>query len=101
MLKIVQGIYEYFFRKNSHVAEFVKASRLILKTQKNCGIVIGNQAADLDSIASAIALAYYLSNTSCSAFVPVMNTNKTVLSTKKFACTCLMNWVLILTISST
>lgn len=52
-------------------------------------VVIGNQSADLDSIASAISYAFYLTNRQDNKsfnFVPVINSTKSVLASKN-ACT--------------
>lgn len=66
------------------VQAFVSKTRQLFNELVKHRIVIGNQAADLDSIVSSISLSYYLSNKNPSAsYIPVINSTKSVLKSKK------------------
>lgn len=65
---------------------FLKNSKTLFKELNKLRIVIGNQSADLDSIVSAISLAFYLNNASpkpSSNFIPIINSTKSIIQTKK------------------
>lgn len=74
----------YASRGKMKVDYFLKQAKLSVKQQVR--IVIGNMSADLDSIASAISLAFYLHHKTGLDYVPVVNSTKSVIVTKK-ACT--------------
>ncbi|KAM9006389.1 exopolyphosphatase PRUNE1 isoform 1-T1 [Sarcophilus harrisii] len=66
------------FPRGARMTDVARACRGLdpeLKESRPLHIVLGNEACDLDSMVSALALAYYLENTSESkaAFVPVLN----------------------------
>lgn len=67
------------------VALFLKESKILFNNgAKKLCIVIGNQSADLDSIASAISLAHYLNQaTEEKKFIPIINSKKSVIASKK------------------
>ena len=67
------------------VNSFINNARSIFTTKPVHKIVIGNQSADLDSIASAISMSFYLNNLSSDSdtFIPVINSTKTILQSKK------------------
>jgi len=54
------------------ISDYLKESRDIIGSGKKVTVVIGNEAADLDSMASSVAYAYYLHLSGVNA-VPVMN----------------------------
>ncbi|XP_031823350.1 LOW QUALITY PROTEIN: exopolyphosphatase PRUNE1 [Sarcophilus harrisii] len=62
-------------RPSSAMERFLLGCRAAVQESRPLHIVLGNEACDLDSMVSALALAYYLENTSESkaAFVPVLN----------------------------
>lgn len=67
-----------------NVALFLKESKLLFDNgTKKLDIVIGNQSADLDSIASAISLAHYLAKVTEKKFIPIINSTKSVIASKK------------------
>lgn len=67
------------------VNSFIKQSKRVFNDLNNrLKIVIGNQSADLDSIVSSISLAFYLSsNTETPTFIPIINSSKSIIATKK------------------
>lgn len=66
------------------VNQFLKNSKSIYnELMVKHRIVIGNQSADLDSIASSISAAYYLSKTSHSKYIPIINSTESILKSKK------------------
>ena len=67
-----------------NVSGFLSKTKHLFNELIKHRIVIGNQSADLDSIVSAIAMSYYLSVANENAtFIPVINSTKSVLQTKK------------------
>jgi len=65
---------------------FVNKTRLVFNELSKHKIVIGNQAADLDSIVSAICLSFYLNNNGkngSSEFIPVINSSRQILKSKR------------------
>jgi len=64
---------------------FIKQSKLLFnQLGKKIRIVIDNQSADLDSIVSAISLAFYLNQVDAEKnFNPIINWSKSIISTKK------------------
>ena len=67
------------------VCEYVKHSKSLLKEIKKIKAVIGNQSADLDSIASSISMSYLLTNKNESniQYFPIINSTKSIIETKK------------------
>ena len=71
------------------VNEFLRKAKQIYAhaANKTCAIVIGNQSADLDSIASAISMSYYLTSqsqaTTTTTYIPFINSTRAVIATKK------------------
>ncbi|CAF1103117.1 unnamed protein product [Brachionus calyciflorus] len=67
------------------IKEFLKKSKLIYESVLSKGVVLGNQAADLDSIVSSISMAYYLSlkKDSPTSYVPIINSTKSIIKSKK------------------
>jgi exopolyphosphatase len=63
------------------INRFLKASRESYSADKVTTVVMGNQSADLDSMASALTFAYYLSN-KVDAAVPLMNILRTHFSSR-------------------
>lgn len=64
------------------VNAFIAKTRQLFNELTKHRIVIGNQAADLDSIVSAISMSFFLSNTTDS-YLPVINSNRKILQSKK------------------
>ena len=64
---------------------FLKHSKSLLnKLDSRLQVVVGNQSADLDSITSAISLAFYLNQTTTGKnFIPIINSTKSVIASKK------------------
>jgi exopolyphosphatase len=65
---------------------FIKETKYLFdQPGSQFSVVIGNQSADLDSIASAISLAFYLNQTKISPnyFIPIINSTRSVLASKK------------------
>ncbi len=64
---------------------FIKQSKLLFnQLGKKIRIVIDNQSADLDSIVSAISLAFYLNQVDAEKnFNPIINWSKSIIATKK------------------
>ena len=57
------------------VGEFVRKAKQVYNQAQKASIVIGNQSADLDSIASAISMSYYLTSVSqdMTTYIPFIN----------------------------
>jgi len=67
---------------------FVSKARLMFNELSKHKIVIGNQAADIDSIVSAICMSFYLTNTNnnenkSAEFIPVINSSRQILKSKR------------------
>lgn len=64
---------------------FLKQSKQLFDQLGNqLRVVVGNQSADLDSITSAISLAFYLNQTQTEKkFIPIINSTKSVIASKK------------------
>lgn len=71
---------------SNSVDKFLRETRKFFDDNKNLqqiNIVLGNQSADLDSIACAIAYAYFQTRqTGGTIFLPVLNTTKQILDSK-------------------
>lgn len=67
------------------LSSYIKNTKLIYNNlTSKCKVVIGNQSADLDSISSAISLSYYFfKKNSPVPYIPIINSNKKTLQTKK------------------
>jgi inorganic pyrophosphatase/exopolyphosphatase len=67
------------------VNAFIVKTRQLFNELAKHRIVIGNQAADLDSIVSAISMSFFLTSTSqtTDSYLPVINSNRKVLQSKK------------------
>jgi exopolyphosphatase len=65
------------------VCEFVKKSKTLFENLTKVSVAIGNQSADLDSIVSAICYSYYVWSNSQKVCIPIINSNPSVLKTKK------------------
>jgi exopolyphosphatase len=71
-----------------NVSQYLKNASVLYKTLPKVGVVLGNQSCDLDSIVSAIATSYYLSNLNGFqrqdlTFIPMLNSSSSILVTKK------------------
>ena len=67
------------------VNAFISKTRQVFNELAKHRIVIGNQAADLDSIVSAISMSFYLTSLTptVGCYLPVINSNRKVLKSKK------------------
>jgi exopolyphosphatase len=67
------------------VGEFVRKAKQVYTQAQKASVVIGNQSADLDSIASAISMSYYLTSVSqdMTTYIPFINSSKAIISSKK------------------
>ena len=78
------------------VNEFVSQAKSLITQFTKIRVVIGNQSADLDSIASAISMSYYLNNNqnadtktppvsqnTTHHYFPIINSTKSILQSKK------------------
>lgn len=66
-----------------NVNAFVSKTKAIFNNLAKHRIVIGNQSADLDSIVSALSMSLYLTHKNNQEYIPVINSNKTILQSKK------------------
>ena len=67
------------------VKTFVKNSKLLYNNAPKCTVILGNQSADLDSVVSAISLAYYFTCKSAQqrVYIPIINSTPLIQGTKK------------------
>lgn len=67
------------------VNEFLRKTKNLYAQAHRASVVIGNQSADLDSIASAISMSYYLTSISqnMTIYIPFINSTRAIISTKK------------------
>ena len=67
------------------VNAFISQTRQVFNELAKHRIVVGNQAADLDSIVSAISMSFFLTSITQTTenYLPVINSNRKVLQSKK------------------